>query len=929
MMFTRYASLVLLSVSLLMGCRYFQSEATVSIQALTGEGEALPNAKVVVNKIHVGQTDDHGFYKGHMELPIDEPILIEVSKGSKEIFYAPFFETIKVKRGDLNTFKLTATLYGVKPVSDEVPAAPVPASELMESAAASDETPSTLEVIETSLPTPTLSTATDANASAAETVQPASEGRPVTFYIVSGRDAVENAAVYFGDAAKKQWIQGCYANASGRCTFRIPSNLDAVTILIRAKGFQTQSKSFELLDGDKVRIDLARGKSLEVFAINPNQGNMEGVEGIKVYLNEKELGTTDRFGSLLAPITTEGEMGGRITLTSEQWLPAKVEIKRDAFSSDSIIQHFQSLKPIAPKLAIMEFIHYRAGGDSTLLSPPSLDSLTATLVSAGANVVNSPALRGKFAEQKLSLDDLSATNFNQVKKVAESMNYIIRPSFIEGAEARIILSAIDLQGRMTYSASQSVKAKGSTDAVLAELSQRLMQNIRHEGSIIENQGEDQIRINIGKNHGLAIGDKLTITGNARLPSGEITAWDTIASAVVVDAVAERSRIKILQTQPNARIEAGNNVALDRKPSSTKDSINLTAQEVETQAPIGLAELYKGDHWLGFTDATGHAAVSEIELLKSSEIAVFSPGFLPKAIAVTPESKTYTIALNHVATPIQIESQPEGALVKINGRDLGRTPIDTEIPYPGAAVNIEIGGVDGFEFVTRTQSVGARGIVLRGNTAITLNRDPLQAAKAMATEGKLTDAAQLLEGIPESDNSYLLAQHQLGELFLNNLKDPVKAATAFHKVTSSPKVESFSDKRFIGTFINEAVALFQAGENAVAADPNLAISFWRQSEAILKRTESELRFVPQAQYSQAVHTLNYYRALALHKTWTVTQNGDDQKSAMQYWKDYIQGTALALPQDQHYDWVKKAEGYFQQIQTARKSLSRDSKAPVAM
>ncbi|RYZ64475.1 MAG: hypothetical protein EOP09_15890, partial [Proteobacteria bacterium] len=281
-MFTRYASLVLLSASLLMGCRYFQSEATVSIQALTGEGEALPNAKVVVNKVHVGQTDDRGFYKGHIELPIDEPILVEVSKGSKEVFYAPFFETIKVKRGDINSFKLTATLYGVKPAIDEVPVAPTPSSELTESAASSEVSPSTLEVVEALLPTPTLSTATDASESAAEAVQPASEGRPITFYVVSGRDAVENAAVYFGDAAKKQWIQGCYANASGRCSIRIPSNLDKVTILVRAKGFQTHSKSFELLDGDKVRIELARGKSLEVFAINPNQGNMEGVEGIKV-----------------------------------------------------------------------------------------------------------------------------------------------------------------------------------------------------------------------------------------------------------------------------------------------------------------------------------------------------------------------------------------------------------------------------------------------------------------------------------------------------------------------------------------------------------------------------------------------------------------------------------------------------------------------
>lgn len=928
-MLKRYASLLLVGASLLAGCRFFRSEATISIQALTGDGEALPNAKIIVNKIPLGQTDDHGYFKSQLELPVEEPLLVEVSKSSKETFYAPYFETITVKRGDLNSFKLTATLYGVKPETSQVPEAPSPETEAEPLAEVEGAASTTLEVADTALPNPTLATASDAATSASEdSSREEAKGRPVTFYVVSGREAVENASIYYGDSVKKQWTQGCYSNASGRCTVQLPESMENAVVLIRAKGYQTQTRSFTLLDGDKVRFELVRGRSLEVFALNPNQGNMEGVEGIKVFIQDKEVGETDRFGSFVTPITTDSEGESRVSLSAENWLPAKVDFKRDALSGDSIIQHFQSVKPIAPKLAVMEFISYRAGGENPLLNPPSLEALNSALVQAGAQVINGPALRGKFAEQKISLDDLTAATFHQVQKVPEAMNYVLRPSFIEGAEARIILSALDMQGRMVYSASQSVKAKGSTSAVLSELASQVMQNIRHEGSIIEAIGND-FRINMGKNQGLALGDKVAITGNIRLPSGEITAWDKIATAEVIDIVPERARVRLIQTQANAKVEAGNSVVLDSKPLVSKESIFLQVEETETHGPIGLAEIYKGDQWLGYTDAKGTASLPEIDLVKASELQIFSPGFLPTTLSLSPETKSYQLSMNHVATPIQIESQPEGALVKINGRDLGRTPIDTEIPYPGAAVNIEIGGVDGFELLTRTQAVGTRGIVLRGNTQVTLNRDPLQAARSMAAEGKLVDAVQLLEGIPETDKSYLLAQHQLGELFLNNLKDPVKAATAFHRVTSSPKVEDFQDKRFIGTFINEAVSLFQAGENAVASDQNLAISYWRQTEAILKKTEPELRFVPQAQYSQAVHTLNYYRALALHKTWTVTQSGDDQKTAMNYWKDYIQGTALALPQDQHYDWVKRAEGYFQQIQTARKTVTKDTKAPVAM
>lgn len=931
-MFKKYSFLLFISTgALITSCRYFKSEASLQIQALDGNGEALVRAKVLVNKVQVGQTDEHGFFKASMELPVEEPLLVEVSKASSETFYAPFFETIKVKRGDVNTFKLTATLYGIKQGSTEAstsaPDNPL-AADAPALAAAPDKT-ETLEVAPT-LDSPTLATANDATSASAGAapVRESDNGRSLTFYVVSGRDPVENASVYFGDASKKQWIHGCYSNTNGRCTFKVPEHLDSIVSLVRAKGFQTQSRSFQLLDGDKIRFELNRGKSLEVFAISPNQGNMEGVENVKVSLNGKFLGNTDRFGSFIAPMLTEADGQGKVMLEADQWLPGKSEFTLNDQINDSIIQHLQSIKPVAPRVAVMDFIVYRDKSDGAMLNPPSLEALEAALGQAGANIINSPTLNGKLAAYKVSLNDLTAGTWSQLKKVGEPINYVLRPSFIEGKQARIILSAIDPQGRMVYSVSQSVKAKGSTQAVLSDLATRMLQNIRHEGAIVEQSGEE-FRINIGKNQGIALGDKIQVTGNVRLPSGEITAWDSIASGVVSEVGADRSRLRLTQTQPNAKVEPGNSVALDRLPSVTTEAISLTVLEEKSQGPIGLAEVYAGDQWLGASDLSGQATLAAVDMIKTKDINIFSPGFSPRNLPVVAGSKTASVALSHEATPVQIETQPSGALIKINGRDLGRTPIDTDIPYPGPTVNIEIGGVDGFEYITRSQNVGNRGILLKGNTQITLNRDPQQAARVLANEGKFIDAAQILEGIPETESTYLLAQHQLGELYLNQLRDPIKAASAFHKVTSNVNVEGFKDKRFIGTYINEAVALFQAGEQTVVGDNNLAISYWRQCEAILSRTEEQLRFVPQAQYNQAVHTLSYYRALSLHKTWSITQNAEDQEHAMQRWKDYIQGTALALPQDQHYEWVKKAESYFQQIQTARNKPSKNVRSPVAM
>ncbi len=901
-------------------CRYFRAETTLVIQALNEDGEGLANAKILVNKELIGETDAQGYYKSHMELPIDESILVEVSKPSKDVYYAPYFETIKVKRGDLNSFKLTATLFSTKPLESKTETIE-PAHKLEEPSAESpkEELTPTVSALESA--EPIADSIEDTKSSKAElTTQ-----KLLTFYLVSGRESIEGATVYLGHLGQKQWTQGCTSNSTGRCSFSIDATRETATVLVRAKGYQTQVKSFPLVDGDKIRLELARGKSLEIFTLNPNQGEMQGVEGIEVYVDEKLVGNTDRFGSLIVPFSNEKTK--TVRLSSKDWLPSEVHFTRDEVNSEAIIQHYQSVRPLAPRLAVMNFLSTKTSTESSLFTAPNLETLIQALNKFGGNVRNGADLAGKLSEQKLDLDELNSTSFHQMRKISEALNYIIRPSFIDGDSARVILSAIDLRGQMSYSTSLSVKDKGATAAVISELSKRLLQNISHEGTIIDSD-KGLFRINMGRKHGLTPGDKVQITGNIRLSNGEISAWDKIASAQIAELSEDGASIKILETQPNSKVEPGNSVRLERK-ESIKDGITLDIRESETQGPIALAEIYKGDEWLGTSDLNGKVLLAEKDLIKAKDIQIFAPGYLPKKLELKPESKTLSVQLNHLPSLVQIETSPAGATVKLNGRDLGRTPIDTEIPYPGSTVNIEVGGMNGFELLTKSVSVGARGIIFRNSTALTLKRDALQGAKALAKEGKASEAISLLESITEDEPNYLLGLHLSGELYLNSIKDPIKAASTFHRLTTHPKVEGFQDKRFIGSFINEAIALYQAGENSINSDANLAISYWRQAEALLNKAEPELRNVPEAQLTQAAHTVKFYRALSSHKCWVATQSNEDYKSAQNYWKSYLDDTANTLNPTDHLSWVKRAETYYRDMQTAKRTVTKESKSPVAL
>ncbi len=113
-------------------CRFFKAEATFKIKVTDGSGDPIPGAQITIQKQLVGQTNDQGQAQISMDLPVDEGVLVEISKPSTQLFYAPFFETVRVNKGDLNHFNVQATLYAVPKNIPEAPAAEVEEKKIAE-----------------------------------------------------------------------------------------------------------------------------------------------------------------------------------------------------------------------------------------------------------------------------------------------------------------------------------------------------------------------------------------------------------------------------------------------------------------------------------------------------------------------------------------------------------------------------------------------------------------------------------------------------------------------------------------------------------------------------------------------------------------------------------------------------------------------------
>ncbi len=964
----RQAHLKIALLVLLAGCRYFQAQASFQVTVVNAAGEPVPDANILVHKQMLARSDSQGHATVSLNLPLDEAIVLEVNKASTTTFFAPFFETIKIKRGENNFFKVRATLFAVpkslpsssptaepgavlatKPIEID-PAPPAPTASPIDS---SEGEATSIPAALTSAPTlPGPTEAVDVSIQAEEAAEDVSEAvnsvdseagaRPLTVYVAAGSQQINEASVLYGDPEQKQWIEGCTSNVRGRCTINLPPHISSdanLDILIRASGYQSLSKSISLTHGDRVRFELTKGQSLEVFAIQKQYETSIGLAGVKVKAGDKDLGLTDNFGYLAAPlslVSSNSKETLEVRLEAAGHLPEEVTASFAKGGSVSLVQNFQA--PEAPRPRILLLPLGQSGGDSANPKFVSLEKhlgegLRAQLIGqppfaeADMEVVNPLLSKIDRSPQSLSREGWAGT------ELASEFEFMLRPHLILNNEGLIELALINAQAKVIAAVQAPLPSKATARSLrplMRRLSQELAQYVPFEGAIAEGV-KDGFRINLGKDRGYALkeGELLQLWGMQSDGLDRQKKWGEIGLAKVVAVGEKSSRIYVTELKPRSTARVGDSVRLLRSSKRSKDD-PAQVFKIQNQAdhrPLAQADFYYQKHWQGSTDAAGKIAISSHLLGRRGPFEIVRPGYRPLILDLLPSNAAKNIiAMQRDVLIFRVESVPSQSLVKLNGRVLGRTPLYQTIQAPPEGSQLELSYSEDYRPFQQAIALDDEGIDFSGERTIRLEIDIRRQAKQLLEHGRIPEAISLLEGIAETHPDYALAQHELGEIFLNQQHDPVRAASIFHRVTTRPNIADFADKRFIGTYINEAMALYTAGEKTAALEPSTALSYWKQSVEILDRTEEQLRFIPQDRYTQALHSLYYYRALSLHRTWALTQNQTDLEKANRAWKDYIQNTALSSPSDRNYATLKKAEVFFKQTQTLMKDSVGSQPAP---
>jgi hypothetical protein len=262
--------------------------------------------------------------------------------------------------------------------------------------------------------------------------------------------------------------------------------------------------------------------------------------------------------------------------------------------------------------------------------------------------------------------------------------------------------------------------------------------------------------------------------------------------------------------------------------------------------------------------------------------------------------------------IKIESKPSGAMVFIEGKSLGRTPLISPIAVPSGFIRIKVENGSGYKPFSTVLELDEGTLDLTGGRAIQLETDILAQASRLKKAGKTQEAAQLLGNVPPTHSDYLMARFEAGEMWLSVLDNPAKAESFFAEVLSDESVKSFGDKRFIGAHINAAIAQFRIAESLQSQEGGNSQGYYQKVIEGLDAVLPHVRHVPGEQYNQAVHTVDYYRALARHRLWVMSQDPQMLTETVRTWRSYLEGDAMALPPEGGSKaLLQNAEVYFKQ------------------
>ncbi len=650
-------------------------------------------------------------------------------------------------------------------------------------------------------------------------------------------------------------------------------------------------------------------------------GVSKGIAGIVVSLNDKTVGKTNGKGLYTYVYRGKPDKEVQLKLSAPGYIPDKWQKSLKLEGRHKIHRFFYPAKPKPIKVGIYGYVNNTPEEDLTEIQNSIEETISNDLsVYSSFQLVSKPKLKEQMLQASLDMETASTEGW-QNTPLSRSVDLIIAGSVTKDDQGMTIeTTVLTADGHIILSQINKAKMKKYIKNTAKVIANSIIDQFPFEGTIAAIDS-DGYRINLGKDsHKIRRGNEFRYLAANLDSSGKIKGYREVGTLRVIRTDADSSWAEIVELKDKEEIKIGDKVVrrvyLEERKEAADASFNLYAKGglPPAEMPLWGVNVYLNNTWVGTTGSNGKVKVP-VRLYQEYDLLLSRYGYQPlqDMISIDEGEQLKEFSLEVANALFKVESEPSGAQVFIDDNEIGETPIlDGKLVNFGfRKVKLSVGGeYRDWEKVLEFDKPEVERI---GENKIIFLKDYLKIGKRAEQNGNIDAAIQAYSSTEKGNPDYSDARHRLAQLYMDEKNDYDAAIRESENVLSLPENQQIIYKQFAVTYTNLGHAYYEKGKELTQKDKKAAASNFAKAIKNLSVAKQNTRFFPNRQFEEAVHDTYYYIALSYHKLYLVTKNRSLIHKADLAWREYFDFFPKKLEGDKNFVQMRNsARKYYAQI-----------------
>ena len=709
--------------------------------------------------------------------------------------------------------------------------------------------------------------------------------------------------------------------------------------LVKYEGNSTRIEKIEIAkEGehlwiDKVRInpnaivtiELNKMLIIDLLVLTENYDVVQGISGSKVYIKDELMGVTKSDGFIEFKYKNEKGVDGYLKIRIEfpsGYIPRYVTrtffIKKDL--PKLIIHSFTNSKyPPKPKISVIPFMVEGKNKNVAFLERNAIfltrrveDFLNSNKI---YQIVSSEKTMKLFNQFDMKIGESALwKDIPILKKAVDSI--IIGELKKNGKLIDINVKAINYDGLIILKKESRVSLR-ELKRISEEIPKDFMRRFQVEGSIIS--VSKNVYINLGSRHGIERGDIFYGYKNYFDKGTNKYERKRVVKLKVVERSSNISACEVESIMEGYLLEPGLKVKRSREIISKQGQVDIKLKVIEKGKPVPFANVYIDEKWKGQTDINGVISLRAISFT-DMDILVYKDGYIPyrDEIKVEDKSKSIKIYMKKGVCKLYIDSSPQGAILHIDGRYIGITPVKKEpiiLDYGFHLIEVEMEGYRPYKEYLKLSSPKMN---LIGDRSIKLYRDYYRIAETYYERNNVELTIETLKKIEPDHPDYLNALNFLGYIYLNDKKDFIASIEYYNRyLRYADKLGKTGHQIFI--YYNLGQAYFNLAEKFYYSDEKFALQNYKNALSNFSIVKNKNYLLPSDQKKTTFINSLFYLAVSYQKLYYLTSDSDFLLKAHNSWVDYFDFFDENLTKREFYNnQYRIAKLYFDEIERIRNS-----------